>query len=78
VGFPWNPSAIIYYKNLFVLKSLPILGCYGLGLAIHLVIGLILLVLVNGKRLSLYIIGILVMISFFMGFIKQEHPCSTD
>src|SRR5210317_342799 len=30
-GFPWNPSAIIYFKNLFVLKSLPILGVYGLG-----------------------------------------------
>jgi len=73
-GFPWNPSAIIYFKNLFVLKSLPILGVYGLGLTIHLVIGLILLFLVNGKRLSIYIIGTLVMISFFMGFIQQDHP----
>ena len=71
-GFPWNPSAIIYYKNLFVLKSLPMLGVYGLGLAIHLIIGLMLLCLVNGKRFSLYIISILVIISFSLDFIKQQ------
>jgi apolipoprotein N-acyltransferase len=77
-GFPWNPSAIIYYKNLFVLKSLPMLGVYGLGLIIHLVIGLILLCLVKGKRLSLYIISILVTISFFLGFIKQQPYAQQD
>ena len=70
-GFPWNPTAIIYFKNLFVLKSLPFLGVYGLGLTIHLVIGLILLCLVQSKRLSLYIISILVIISFLVGLIKQ-------
>ena len=55
------------------------LGVYGLGLAIHLVIGLLLLSLVNGKRLSLYIISILVTISFFLGFIKQQpHAQQVD
>ena len=71
-GFPWNPSAIIYFKNLFVLKSLPIVGVYGLGLIIHLVIGLILFFLINGKRLGLYVVSILVIFSFFIGFIKQQ------
>ena len=77
-GFPWNPSAIIYYKNLFVLKSLPMLGVYGLGLIIHLVIGLILLCLVKGKRLSLYIISILVTISFFLSFIQLQPHVQHD
>ena len=78
-GFPWNPSAIIYYNNLVVLKSLPMLGVYGLGLTVHIVIGLSLLCLVNGKRLSLYIISILVIISFFLGFIKQQpHTQQVD
>ena len=71
-GFPWNPSAIIYFKNLFVLKSLPIVGVYGLGLIIHLVIGLILFFLIKGKRLGLYIVSILVTFSFLIGYIKQQ------
>ena len=77
-GFPWNPSAIIYYKNLFVLKSLPMLGVYGLGFIIHLVIGLTLLCLVKGKRLSLYIISILVTISFFLSFIQLQPHVQHD
>ena len=71
-GFPWNPSAIIYFKNLLVLKSLPFLGVYGLGLTIHLFIGLILLCLVNSKRLIFYIISVFVIFSFLTGFIQHQ------
>ena len=71
-GFPWNPSAVIYFKNLLVLKSLPFLGVYGLGLTIHLFIGLILLCLVNSKRLIFYIISVFVIFSFLTGFIQHQ------
>ena len=39
-GFPWNPTAIIYYKNLWAMSSLPLIGVYGLGIVIHVLIGL--------------------------------------
>jgi apolipoprotein N-acyltransferase len=71
-GFPWNPSAIIYFNNLFVLKILPFVGVYGLGLVIHLVLGLILFSLVNRKRLMTYIISTFIILSFLTGFIQHQ------
>ena len=71
-GFPWNPSAIIYYKNLWVLKSLPFLGVYGLGLIIHLVIGLTIYSLIKSQKILTFSISFLVAIIFCLGFFGKE------
>ena len=71
-GFPWNPSAIIYYKNLWVLKSLPFVGVYGLGVIIHLGIGLMLYSLIRLKKKLSLSISFLVLIIFLSGFFEKE------
>ena len=71
-GFPWNPSAIIYYKNLWVLKSLPFVGVYGLGVIIHLGIGLILYSLIGLKKNLLFSISFFVLVTFLSGFFGKE------
>ena len=71
-GFPWNPSAIIYYKNIWVLKSLPFLGVYGLGLTIHIIMGLLLYSIIRGQKIFTYLIGFILILAFVSSFFKNE------
>ena len=71
-GFPWNPSAVIYYKNIWVLKSLPFVGVYGLGLIIHLVLGLLLYSIIKRKKTLSYVIMFLVTLIFLSSFFEKE------
>ena len=70
-GFPWNPSSIIYYKNLWVLKIIPTVGVYGLGIVIHFVLGLIVYALIKGHKVLTYSIACIIFFSFLMSFFEN-------
>ena len=71
-GFPWNPVAIIYYKNIWVLKSLPIVGVYGLGIIIHLILGFYLYTIIKQRKIFSYVIVLMVSLLFLFSFFDKE------
>lgn len=72
-GFPWNPSAIIYSKNLWVLSTLPYMGVYGLGVLIHLFVGLLSYAL--KKRIKILAIFIIsgASLLYLLSFIDKQE-----
>ena len=66
-GFPWSPAAIIYYKNLWILNFLPLTGVYGMGILIHLFIGLIIYLQIVGKKKLSYLFSVFAFIIFTIG-----------
>ena len=77
-GFPWNPSAIIYYKNIWILKSLPYLGVYGLGLVVHLIVGLMIYFLYYKNKIIPSVLLALSIIFYFFGFIENNNIKKTE
>ena len=68
-GFPWSPAAIIYYKNLWILNFLPLTGVYGMGILIHLFIGLIIYLQIVGKKKLSYLFSVFAFIIFKISII---------
>tara|TARA_Y100000996_G_scaffold413862_1_gene403146 strand:+ start:4630 stop:6057 length:1428 start_codon:yes stop_codon:yes gene_type:complete len=78
-GFPWNPAAIIYYKNLWVISLLPFIGVYGLGIIIHLLIGSCIYFLSIQKRFFAISIIIFATLIFSLSFFdKTKKINNTD
>ena len=71
-GFPWNPAAIIYYKNIWVLKLLPYVGVYGLGVIIHLILGAFLYSIVKTKKILTYFIAVLILLISTISFFEKD------
>ena len=77
-GFPWNPSAIIYYKNIWILKTLPYLGVYGLGLVVHLIVGLMIYFLYYKNKFISTVLLALSIFFYFFGFIENNNIKKTE
>ena len=77
-GFPWNPSAIIYYKNIWILKSLPFLGVYGLGLVVHLIVGLIIYFLYYKNKVVIFSLSSVLVLIYAFGFFENNTERKTN
>ena len=77
-GFPWNPSAIIYYKNIWILKSLPFFGVYGLGLVVHLIVGLIIYFLYYKKKVVIFSLSSVLVLIYAFGFFENNTERKTN
>ena len=75
-GFPWNPTVIIYYKNLWAIGTLPYIGVYGLGIVIHLLIGSCVYFFSKRKRFLGASIIILASFTYALGFF--DKPTKMD
>ena len=77
-GFPWNPSAIIYYKNIWILKSLPFLGVYGLGLVVHLIVGLMIYFLYYKNKVVTLSLSLVLVLIYAFGFFENNTERKTN
>ena len=77
-GFPWNPSAIIYYKNIWILKSLPFLGVYGLGLVVHLIVGLMIYFLYCKNKVVTFSLSLVLVLIYAFGFFENNTERKTN
>ncbi len=77
-GFPWNPAAIIYYKNIWILKTLPFLGVYGLGLVVHLIVGFIIYFLYFKNKAVTFSLSAVLILVYVFGFFENNTERKTE
>ena len=67
-----------YYKNIWILKSLPFLGVYGLGLVIHLIVGLIIYFLYCKNKVVTFSLSSVLVLIYAFGFFENNTERKTS